>query len=60
MKGWLQHAEGREPAAICFRMPQRPALGDSVQMELPPEALLPLMDDRCEMGVPSTSRTLPL
>ncbi len=33
-------------APICFRMAQRPGLGDVVQVELPQAALLPIVDDR--------------
>ena len=33
-------------APICFRMPERPRLGDVVRVELPLEALLTIVDDR--------------
>jgi ABC-type Fe3+/spermidine/putrescine transport system ATPase subunit len=40
--------KGRGPGAVplCFRLAWRPELGELVRVELPPEALLPIVDDR--------------
>jgi len=35
-----------QAAPICFRLPERPALGEVVQVELPLDALLPILEDR--------------
>ena len=44
----LPNREPTQPGAgpICFHMPERPALGELVQVDLPREALLPIQEDR--------------
>jgi putative spermidine/putrescine transport system ATP-binding protein len=37
---------GSGTVPICFRLAERPVLGEVVQVELPREALLPILDDR--------------
>jgi ABC-type Fe3+/spermidine/putrescine transport system ATPase subunit len=46
VKGRPKTAGGLESLPICFRMAQRPRLGEVVNVELPSEFLLPILDDR--------------
>jgi iron(III) transport system ATP-binding protein len=46
VKGRPRSATKPEAASLSFRMAQRPALGDVVRVELPHDALLPIVDDR--------------
>jgi ABC-type Fe3+/spermidine/putrescine transport system ATPase subunit len=46
VKGCSKGTRVLEPAPICFHTTQRPQLGETVTIELPAKALLPIMDDR--------------
>lgn len=46
VRGLSKHSALQEETTLCFRMEQRPRLGETLRVELPVEALLPIVDDR--------------